>query len=339
MGAQVSDNSSAISRDELAALAYDLKMRGYSHAQIAKALSAHYTGKMSEPTKGWAVGLLRYHARAVAAEYGVREYTLRGDEPIAASIPVLDGALELDWPRCVVIGDVHLPTTDFAFAETMLEIAARQGIKRLLIGGDLLNVDAYSRFAHMIPPPTFAEEHAVAVRFVERLQAYFDEIVWMMGNHEARLLKANNGNITAGMLGSMISAARGKMRTTPYAYATVRSGNAVWRVTHQRSYSRIPGRVANRLAMKHECNVISMHQHHISVQMSENGRWVCIDGGGLFDDRKMPYVRLVDSTMPRMARGFVLLLDGTAHLITPYPAMTDLSRWLAPRKEQIARNT
>jgi len=325
----LSDNGASLTRDELAAEAYRLSRRGLTRAEIAHELREHYTGKLPEPTTGWATSLLRHHERVTAAQYGVREYTFRtGDEFTAVSVPIFDGAPVLDWPRCVVIGDVHLPTTDFAFVETMLEIAQRMGIKRLLIGGDLVNADAYSRFEHLVSPPTFAEERAVAVRFMSRVSEVFDEIVLLRGNHEDRILKRNGGNISAGVLGVLFSSARGKLKMTPYAYATVHSGGHVWRVTHQKNYAQIPGRVAEWLSQKYDCNIISFHQHHVGVHMSSNGKWVLVDGGGLFDDTKMAYVQLTDSTAPRMAQGFVVLEDGTAHLITPYPAMTNLARWL-----------
>ena len=326
----MSDNGAPLTRDELAAEAWRLcEQRGYTRAEAAHALREHYKGEKEEPTTGWITRLVRDHKRAVAAQYGVREYTMRtGDENFTVNVPVFNGAPVLDWERCIIIGDAHLPTTDFALAETMLKIAQRLGIKKLLIAGDLINADAYSRYEHLVSPPTLAEESAVAVRFMARVGEVFDEHVLLRGNHEDRFLKRNGGNVSVGVLGALFSSARGKLRTTPYSYATVRSGGQVWRVTHQRNYSRIPGRVAERLAMKYGCNIISFHQHHVGVHMSSNGQWVLVDGGGLFDDEKMAYVQLTDSIMPRMARGFVVLEHGTASLVTPYPAMTNMRYWL-----------
>ena len=140
----------SLTRDQLAAEAYRLVMLGHTRAQVAELLSEHYTGRMDAPTTGWVTGLLRHHKRVMAAQYGVSEYTLRGGETVAVRIPVFTGALELDWERCIVCGDVHLPTTDFALAETMIQIAKRRGITRLIIGGDLINADAYSKFEHLI---------------------------------------------------------------------------------------------------------------------------------------------------------------------------------------------
>jgi hypothetical protein len=47
------------------------------------------------------------------------------------------------------------------------------------------------------------------------------------------------------------------------------------------------------------------------------------DVGGLHDDSKMAYVKLTDSNMPVMARGFVLLVGGVGYLFTPYPTLTN----------------
>lgn len=263
------------------------------------------------------------HAGAPAL--GVREYTFGAltDEPGPdVRLPVFDGEPHLtgDW---VVCGDLHLPTTDFALAERMLETARELDMRRLLIVGDLCNFEAFSKFEHLVPPPDFETEVRVAVRLITRFAEHFEEMVLVLGNHEHRLLRRSNGNLTATMLGHILSAAGGKLRVSPYSHAIIESGGQVWRATHQRNYSRIKGRLADQLAQKYQSNVLSFHQHHVAVQRDSWNRYTIIDAGGLHDDSKMAYVKLTDSNMPVMARGFVLLVSGVGHLFTPYPTLTN----------------
>ena len=109
----------------------------------------------------------------------------------------------------------------------------------------------------------------------------------------------------------------------------------MWRATHQLNYSRLKGRVGDDLAQKFQCNIITHHQHHTGKIMDRYGRYVIIDNGGLHASEMMAYVGLRDSTIPVMTKGFTVIQGGVGELVTPYPAFTDMSRWLAPA--QLAR--
>ena len=344
-------------RTKAIALAHKLVVvDGLSRGEAARALftAGLYEGARAYPSSGWITALLRsYWARResqtrempeakatipaahlldtppvagerIADTFGVREYTfgMLTDEPGPdVRLPVFDGEPRLtgDW---VICGDVHLPTTDFALAERMLETARELDMRRLLIVGDLCNFEAFSKYEHLVPPPAFETEIRVAVRLMARLAQHFEEILLVLGNHEHRLLRRSNGNINATMLGHILNAAGGKLRVSPYSHAVIESGGQKWRATHQRNYSRVKGRLADQLAQKYQANILSFHQHHVSVQRDTWNRYTVIDAGGLYDDSKMGYVKLVDSNMPVMARGFVLLVGGVGHLFTPYMSMT-----------------
>lgn len=261
-----------------------------------------------------------------APALGVREYTfgsLTGEPGAEVRLPVFDGEPHLagDW---VICGDIHLPTTDFALAELMLETARELDMRQLLIVGDLCNFDAFSQFEHLVPPPAFEIEVRIAVRLMAHFAEHFEEMVLVLGNHEHRLLKRSGGHIDATMLGHILNAAGGKLRVSPYGYAIIKSGEQIWRATHQHNYSRIKGRLADQLAQKYQCNILAFHEHHVAVQRDTFNRYTVLNCGGLHDDNKMGYIKLVDNNMPVMARGFVLLVEGIAHLVTPYDSMTDL---------------
>jgi len=54
-----------------------------------------------------------------------------------------------------------------------------------------------------------------------------------------------------------------------YGYCTVDSPTGPWRLTHQRNYSRIRGRVAVQLAAKYGMHVVTYHEHGL-------GKWPTI---------------------------------------------------------------
>ena len=346
-----------MTRDELCKSAVDLQAAGLCYDDITAELKEYYAGRMAYPTRGWVSRLIKdgrkkndapatpksrkrtvkphsvsqISDRKTSAESvsdPFKTYSFQGHDETPYMIPVFDGEPQVsgDW---MVVGDVHLPTTDYKLAGLMLDTARKIGIRKLAIVGDLLNVDAYSRYEAIIEPPPFQVEIKAAVRLVAGWAEWFDDILMVLGNHEERLLKYNSGRMNADWMGKIISSARGVLRVFPYSQIIIRSGGETWRATHQANYSKIPGRVGSLLAQKYQCNIITFHQHHITKQRDTFNRYTVIDGGGLFDDNKMAYVKLKDNTSPVMARGFTVLMNGTAHLITPYNSFTDLSVLLA----------
>jgi hypothetical protein len=52
--------------------------------------------------------------------------------------------------------------------------------------------------------------------------------------------------------------------------------------------------------------------------MSENGGHVVIEGGGMFDMKKLGYSMLQDTIHPRQTGGFVILKNDYAHVFGPW---------------------
>ena len=225
----------------------------------------------------------------------------------------------------LVLNDIHIPATNWDFAERALEVALQhlESPRKVIIAGDLINGDALSRWDDIIPVTPLADELVYAEAYLNHLALHFDEIYFSRGNHEDRLLKAVKGQIHAPHFRRMLSDNK-KVHFSMYSYMDVVSGGKHWRITHQKAYSRNALTVAKKLAAKNEVNVICAHQHHSAAGRSENNRYTCVDSGGLHDATKMSYVMLDDNTSPVMSNGFVLLKDGAATLFTPYDTMTSM---------------
>lgn len=253
-------------------------------------------------------------------------YVFTGNESTTIMLPEFTGFPRItgDW---VICGDVHLPTTNFEFAHALLDTAKYLNIRNLAIVGDLLNMDAFSKYDHIVPPPEFAAEVEPAVRLLAEYSAWFDQMIMTLGNHEHRLFKAVRGNFRSDWFARILNATDGKLHITPYGHLELQSGDEKWRLTHPGNYSKNKAKVANLLAQKYQCNIVSFHEHHVAKTLDDYGRYTIINGGGLFDFKKMAYVMLVDTTSTVMNNGFVVIQDGTGDLVTPYPAFTDFERY------------
>jgi hypothetical protein len=65
----------------------------------------------------------------------------------------------------MVIGDVHVPATDWDFAMLVTRIAQKRGIKQLIVAGDFLNMDFLSQFSTPVKLPGWQDERDAAREF------------------------------------------------------------------------------------------------------------------------------------------------------------------------------
>lgn len=230
----------------------------------------------------------------------------------------------------IIVGDVHLPCTDWDLTRKMLRVARRHlaAPRQLLIAGDLLNMSAMSKFRRRVAPIPLRMELRAAEEFITAMLTVFDYIYAFMGNHETWLFDRLDGDLEVDQFARLITDARSRVSFSPYSEAYIESGGEQWYVPHQANYRQTKLSVANDMAAKKGCNVITTHQHFSAVSRDKGDRYTIIDCGGLFDQLLLEYHMLTPSTRPEMTRGFVLLKNGCATLLTPYKTMTDWSVWL-----------
>lgn len=227
----------------------------------------------------------------------------------------------------VIVGDVHVPATDWGFAQNVARVAQKRGISRLIIAGDFFNGDAWSRYPHLVNPPTWAQERDAGRLLLMDWLETFSEIVTIAGNHERRAQKANEGAFdTTDLYGMLVQ--NPKITSSDFGYMTITSGGELYRVTHPRNYGKNQLTVAGQMALKYQANIIGFHEHHLAKGRDVYGHFVTVNGGCLADPNKLAYVQLDDSTSASMDRGFVVLQDGVAEPLGAWP-FTDWTRVLA----------
>lgn len=83
--------------------------------------------------------------------------------------------------------------------------------------------------------------------------------------------------------------------------------NFPWRFTHQKEYSRIPGRAEARLATVEPANTVAGHHHHLSQVMHESNLYHAV-GAGTGQDPELPaYKNSRQSTHPKWVSGFITI--------------------------------
>ena len=223
--------------------------------------------------------------------------------------------------NAVVIGDIHVPATDYDFSMLPGAIANKylpKGKRYLIIAGDLFNFEVASYYAKQIEQPTLDDEINAAEHLFDVWLKEFDRIIFLMGNHDRRISKILQGQVHAKHLMRWLTKSK-RVISSDYGWCVIKSGGKEWRITHSRNYSINQLTVADVLAQKYQMNIISHHEHHLAKGWDRFGRYVIINNGGLFDQEKFAYVCLDDSKHASMKKGFTLLKDGVATVFGEAP--------------------
>lgn len=235
----------------------------------------------------------------------------------------------------VIVGDVHVSTTNWNFAQRPLQVAMQYLSKprRLIIAGDMINADAFSKYDSAVPLPSFATELKAARHFIDKYLEVFDEIYLFLGNHDRRVQYRTNSAIAPEDLLRLISHDT-RVKISHWGHCVVNSPKGEWRILHGSEYSINQLTVADQLAQKYGQHIIGHHQHHCAIGLDRYKKYTIVDNGGLFDQDSMAYVQLDDNKKPRMANGFSLLMDGYPYLFSD--RFTNWEYWLGNR-EQLRR--
>ncbi len=230
----------------------------------------------------------------------------------------------------MITGDVHVPYTDYELA-TRVAMVGKKHLKRprrLLIAGDLFSMESFSMYAAIIEHPSWAQEREAVKELLHLWLAVYDEIYMLMGNHERRLQKWTAGAFEETDL-LALTYSGDKVHWSNFGYCTVDTERGKWRVTHPRNYSINRLTVAEALANKFQCNIISHHEHHLAMGYDRYGHYMLVNNGWLGDESKLPYVALDDSKSNRMMKGFCMLRDGIPTIFADESLhFTDWARWL-----------
>lgn len=282
--------------DDLANAAewYRLNQQGQSYEEIARSYNV---------TRGVVAGIIHRWKERVCNYNG---------------LPITPLHLAGDW---VTVGDVHAPDTDWEWASRVSRVAQKYNIKKLAIVGDLFNMDAFSEYDASIPVATWAQERDFTRILLGDWLQTFDEIVIMMGNHDRRMQKWAGGNLDEkDIFGMVFSSPR--VKTSNFGWCTLTSGGVNWRLTHPKNYSRNQLVVASDMANKYQTNIISFHEHHLSVGYDVYGHYVCVNAGTLVSPGRLAYANLDDSRSAAMVQGFAAVKSGCVMLFGAEP-MTD----------------
>ena len=252
------------------------------------------------------------------------------------------------------LGDLHAPYHDAAFINEAIIAAQDAGIKAAIVGGDWLDMHALSawpedfspapnvisgqkynelrEFADSLPDDKRAElleriadshednglqaEIKSVREMLKQFAANFEQVYYVMGNHEKWLIRKLEKAIGGGELSALFLGNNPACRIIPYYWTIFESGGQPWRITHPNGASK--GVSGTKLAAKYQANVIMFHNHHFSIRSEISGKFVGIEPGHCLDEKRAHYVAVRDNSADMHINGAVIVKAGKFRLINKW---------------------
>lgn len=231
----------------------------------------------------------------------------------AESDDFLDKPLRHYGPIAVT-ADWHIPLVDYAYANRFIEHATGAGYQTLAIAGDFFNHDALSAFDYKQASADLRTELREANNIMGQLVDQFEKIIFVWGNHDARLHKALQYQVSFSHAMRMCFGDIGEEALKKIEFSNLDHFwvNDETYICHPKNYTQQPLATARKLAGKVQANVITAHSHHAAMGYDVSGKYVCVEAGGLFDASRTAYLQR-STTFPTWKQGYSLI-DETGHI-------------------------
>lgn len=158
----------------------------------------------------------------------------------------------------------------------------------------------------------FSAEMGHARRTLKALDECFDSFVWVLGNHEGRLLRAINSPVNPSELLNLMKLEEGKWIIAPYYYAILNSGGQTFRVTHPKSAAN---GAARGLAVQFHQNIIMGHSHKVFQDFDPSGDFIAWQIGHMVDETRLAYASQRDAGRDSHKLGAVIVRGGFPWLL------------------------
>jgi predicted phosphodiesterase len=250
-----------------------------------------------------------------------RRYLIPVDESYDRFFFDVDEAIEVKEDSVMITADWHIPLYDPEYANKMITHARENDIRTLIVGGDFFNFDSISRFDDKQEDAGLEREIDEGIAVMDVLCQTFDRIIYVWGNHDARIHRRLGYKMAFKSTMQTIFRALdtedfAKIEFSNLDHAWVEQNGERWYVCHPDSYTRVPLSGARVLATKVQTNVITAHSHHCAVGYAIDGEHVVCEIGGLFDTSKTRYLQRT-TTHPTWTQGFAWLKNGKLGVSSP----------------------
>lgn len=157
-----------------------------------------------------------------------------------------------------------------------------------------------------------SQELRQARKVIKIMTELFDEIDFILGNHDDRFLRALNNPMFPSELLTLVEAGD-KWRVKPYYFSILVSNGEKYQIEHPKTWAKSS---PYKLAAKFQCHVLQAHSHRWGMEMDISGQFYAIHMGCIVDEFRLPYASQRHNTADTHALGAVIVRDGFPFLLS-----------------------
>lgn len=158
----------------------------------------------------------------------------------------------------------------------------------------------------------YSTEMIESRKVLQAIDKNFQTCVWILGNHEDRLLRAINNPINPSELLNIMNLPSGKWKIAPYYYGLLISNGETFRITHPKSAA---DNAAITLATQHHQHVLMGHSHKMRFDWDPSGKYAAVHMGHCVDETRLAYASQRDAKRNAHKLGAVIIRNGHIWLL------------------------
>lgn len=245
-----------------------------------------------------------------------------------------------------ILLDAQIPFHHAEFINKCLAVCERWGIRQMILGGDALDINTLNSFAPNfenndkrvidtktatallaiadgLPSDKREEIHAILAdaeneggisgeikesrTVLKSFETSFDKILWIMGNHEQRVLKTLQKVLPVDSLAAVFGADNQKWDVSPYYHCKLISNGEEWQIEHPVNSGKGSSK---KLASKFTCNIVMGHNHHFNITTDPSGKYYAIEPGMGMDEERMAYASQRHNAADTHVTGALIIKNG-----------------------------
>lgn len=279
-----------------------MRDQGLSNVEIAKSLG------VNEASVRRGLAAVHYNPHHMPLEL-MEDMSLLLDKPLSHDVAALGGV--------VVTADWHHPLTDYALVNQLVDHASEIGAKYLIVAGDWWNLDAMSVFDAKQDTANLKRELSYSTAAMEKVASLFEKVYFTWGNHDNRFVKLLQYKLDFSKSMRLLFAELApeivdKIVFSNLDYMNILTPNGQYRVSHPKSYSRVPLYNPRNQASKFHMHALSGHTHHFALGFDMSGNYYAAELGGLHKKDTVEYLQRT-TNYPVWNQGYAIV-DKLGHL-------------------------
>lgn len=161
--------------------------------------------------------------------------------------------------------------------------------------------------------PNISQELRAARKCVIAMADCFDNIDFVLGNHDGRFLRTIGSSMFPEELLRLVDQSNSpKWRVAPYYYSRLETEAGWYQVEHPKTYAN---NSPIKLAAKYQCHILQAHSHKWMFNLDPSGTYYAIHMGCIVDEMRLPYAAQRHNTADAHMQGAVIVRSGYPYLL------------------------